>query len=150
MHSTILDRHPAFPFGRIDHSSFARVGCLDHSPIESSWSRTQATSINDLPIPDQSPTSIDAILDAHMEGCSSIVVIICPAPPSSASIWSITRFGVQCGSAPTVTIGLDPIYFQTPWLIIDSAIAIVVSMVASIVDTWRDCVDIRIHSRSHS
>lgn len=77
-------------------------------------------------------------------------MVVRSAPPSSASVGSVTGLGVQSRGSSTIAVGLDPIHLQAPGLVVDCSIAIVASLVATAIDARRDSVDIRIHARRDS
>lgn len=140
--ATVLNWHPALPFRGIDHSALALVRRLDDSPIEATWCRRQAASIDHLAIPDRGPAAICAVLDAHVEGGFTVVVVARSAAPGCASIWPITRFRVQGRGTSAIAVGLDPIHLQTPWLVVHCTVAIVATLVATTSDAGRDGVDV--------
>jgi len=148
--ATIFDWYPALPFRGIDHSTLALIRRLDNSPIEATWRGRQAACIDHLSIPDCCPAAICAVLDAHVEGCSAIIVVACSATPSCASVWSITLLRMQSRGTSTISIGLNPVNLQAPRLVVHSTVTIVALLVPSTSDAWRDGVDVCIDTWGYS
>lgn len=91
------------------------------------------------------------MLDAHVEGRLPIVVVARPAAPSRASRIARTKDCVQGGRTTAVTIGFDPINFQTPLTLVRFRTIAVITDVESacLVDGGRNGVDVRVDACMH-
>jgi len=97
---------------------------------------------DELAISVSSPCSISVISDLHVELALSIVVVRVCAAPGCAAIIARALNSVECGLSTAVSIGLNPVNFDTPVIAILGAVAVValIEVLANVGGT--DCVDV--------
>jgi len=147
--STIFHGNPTGPLGRVDHGPFAPVLAREHTPVLSARLRLEVVGSNPLAIADGGPSTVVAVLNAHVEAGLSVVVVVRAAPPRCAAVVTGSGAGVEGGGPTAVSVGLDPVNLDAPRLIVIRAVA-VVSAVVLTADVGRDGVDIRVHARAHA
>lgn len=147
--AAVVNRHPAHPLGRVDHSAMGLVGPFERAPVDAAGHGAEAGGAYGLAVAYRRPCAVRAEFLTHVEGRLATVVVIAPAAPRGAAIVAGPGLGVQRSRTSAIAVRFDPVHLNAPWRAARAVAVIALSEAAADV-RGRDGVDVCIHANGDS